>query len=74
MTNIKKILGGSPKTLNDINISIVLDRIRSSTKVSRTSISKELDLSLPSIVFCKVKFPTFAKLFPQAPVGNFFVN
>jgi len=21
-------------------------------------------------VFCKVKFPTFAKLFPQAPVGN----
>jgi hypothetical protein len=26
------------------------------------------------IVFCKPKFLTFAKLFPQAPVGNFYVN
>ena len=25
-------------------------------------------------VFCKRKFPIFAKIFPQAPVGNFFVN
>ena len=25
-------------------------------------------------VFCKPKFLTFAKLFPQAPVGNFYVN
>ncbi len=25
-------------------------------------------------VFCNLKFLTFAKLFPQAPVGNFYVN
>ncbi|TYP53340.1 ABC transporter permease [Thermosediminibacter litoriperuensis] len=25
-------------------------------------------------VFCKRKFPIFAKIFPQAPVGNFYVN
>jgi len=25
-------------------------------------------------IFCKRKFPIFAKIFPQAPVGNFFVN
>ena len=25
-------------------------------------------------VFCKLKFLTFANIFPQAPVGNFFVN
>ncbi|HHY83186.1 MAG TPA: hypothetical protein GX505_11010 [Clostridiales bacterium] len=27
-----------------------------------------------NIVFCKWKFPTIAKIFPQAPVGNFYVN
>jgi len=26
------------------------------------------------VVFCKSKFLTFANIFPQAPVGNFFVN
>ncbi|TYP56195.1 hypothetical protein LZ11_01119 [Thermosediminibacter litoriperuensis] len=26
------------------------------------------------LVFCKRKFPIFAKVFPQAPVGNFYVN
>jgi len=26
------------------------------------------------IVFCKRDFPTFAKVFPQAPVGNLYVN
>ena len=31
-----------------------------------------LDLELN--VFCKLKFLTFANIFPQAPVGNFFVN
>jgi hypothetical protein len=34
----------------------------------------ELDIKgeeeIEYFVFCKVKFPTFAKLFPQAPVGN----
>ncbi|MBE3102052.1 MAG: hypothetical protein IMZ47_07270 [Firmicutes bacterium] len=25
-------------------------------------------------VFCKLKFLTFANIFPQAPVGNFFVS
>jgi|GEM_PF-4763629 hypothetical protein len=25
------------------------------------------------VVFCKRKFPIFAKIFPQVPVGNFFV-
>ncbi len=25
-------------------------------------------------VFCKQKFLTFAKIFPQTPVGNFYVN
>jgi hypothetical protein len=29
---------------------------------------------LQEIVFCNLKFLTFAKLFPQAPVGNFYVN
>jgi hypothetical protein len=26
------------------------------------------------IVFCKLKFLTFANIFPQAPVGNFFTT
>jgi hypothetical protein len=33
-------------------------------------LDKDLILELAS-VFCKSKFLTFAKLFPQAPVGNF---
>ena len=37
-------------------------------------ISILLILISTTAVFCKLKFLTFAKLFPQAPVGNFFVN
>jgi len=49
MLDIKNYLGGSPRTLNEINISVVLDRIRTGDNVSRSSLSKELNLSLPSI-------------------------
>ena len=31
-------------------------------------------IKINETVFCKSKFLTFAKLFPQAPVGNFYVN
>ena len=49
MEDIKKYLGGSPRTLNEINMSVVLDRIRRGDNVSRSSLAKELKLSLPSI-------------------------
>lgn len=49
MADIKKYLGGSPRTLNEINMSVVLDRIRRGDNVSRSSLAKELKLSLPSI-------------------------
>lgn len=49
MQDIKKYLGGSQHTLNEINMSVVLDRIRRETNASRSSLSKELNLSLPSI-------------------------
>ena len=49
MQNIKNYLGGSQHTLNEINISVVLDRIRNKDGVSRSSLARELNLSLPSI-------------------------
>jgi len=49
MQNIKNYLGGTQRTLNEINISVVLDRIRSRKNYSRSSLAKELNLSLPSI-------------------------
>ncbi len=49
MTDIKNYLGGSPKTLDEINMSVVLDRIRRGDNVSRSSLSRELNLSFPSI-------------------------
>ena len=49
MADIKEYLGGSQRTLNEINISVVIDRIRRGDNVSRSSLSRELKLSLPSI-------------------------
>ena len=49
MADVRKYLGGSQRTLNEINMSVVLDRIRRGDNVSRSSLSKELKLSLPSI-------------------------
>jgi len=49
MPDIKSYLGGTPKTLNEINMSVVLDRIRHGDNVSRSSLSRELSLSFPTI-------------------------
>jgi DNA-binding Lrp family transcriptional regulator len=49
MSDIKNYRGGSQKTLNEINISVVLDRIRGGDNVSRSSLSKELNLSFPTV-------------------------
>jgi len=49
MADIKKYRGGSPSTLNKINMSVVLERIRSGYNISRASLSRELNLSLPTI-------------------------
>lgn len=49
MQNIKNYLGGTQRTLNEINISVVLDRIRNRKNSSRSSLAKELNLSSPSI-------------------------
>ena len=49
MPDIKSYLGGTPKTLNEINMSVVLDRIRNGDNVSRSSLSRELNLSFPTI-------------------------
>lgn len=49
MQNISDYLGGNQRTLNEINMSIVLDRIRKSKNSSRSSLARELNLSLPSI-------------------------
>lgn len=49
MADIKKYQGGSQSTLNQLNISVVLDRIRSEVNISRSGLAKSLQLSLPSI-------------------------
>lgn len=49
MQNIKNYLGGTQRTLNEINISVVLDRIRNRKNSSRSSLARELNLSSPSI-------------------------
>jgi len=47
--DIKKYSGGSQKTLNEINLSVVLDRIRNGDNVSRSSLSKELNITFPTV-------------------------
>lgn len=49
MADIKKYQGGSQSTLNQLNTSVILDRIRSEGNISRTGLSKRLSLSLPAI-------------------------
>mgnify|MGYP006293064843 CR=1 FL=1 len=43
------LLGGTPSTLREFNTSIVLDRVRRGGTVSRASLARELNLSLPAI-------------------------
>ena len=45
MADIKKYQGGSASTLNQLNISVILDRIRSGVSISRSSLAKSLQLS-----------------------------
>jgi len=49
MADIKKYLGGSPSTLNQLNISVVLDRIRRQHSITKSGLAKNLNLSLPTI-------------------------
>lgn len=49
MSDIKKYQGGSQSTLNHLNVSVVLDRIRNEISISRSGLAKSLQLSLPSI-------------------------
>ncbi len=49
MADIKKYSGGSQTTIKEINISVVLDRIRSQDNTTRSSLSRELNLSLPTV-------------------------
>ncbi len=49
MPEIGSYRGGSQKTLNEINASVVLDRIRNGGLVTRASLGKELSLSAPTI-------------------------
>lgn len=49
MADIKKYLGGSPSTLNQLNISVVLDRIRRQNSITKSDLAKNLNLSLPTI-------------------------
>jgi glucokinase len=49
MSDIKHYRGGSAKVLNELNMSAVLDRIRRGKEVSKSSLSREMNLSLPAI-------------------------
>lgn len=49
MSDIKHYRGGSAKVLNELNMSAVLDRIRRGKDVSKSSLSREMNLSLPAI-------------------------
>ncbi len=47
--DISEYGGGKPATIKEINTSVVLNRIRSVSECSKSSLARDLDLSLPSI-------------------------
>ncbi len=49
MTNIKNHLGSSIKSLQEINLSVVLDRIKSQETTTKAELSRELNLSQPTV-------------------------
>ena len=49
MDDDKKYIGGSPSVLNELNVSAVLDKIRSEVGISRSGLKKSLKLSFPTI-------------------------
>jgi len=53
MSDIKSNRGGSAKILNELNMSVVLDRIRYGNNVSRSSLSREHP-GLPFRDYCRI--------------------
>ena len=49
MGNIKEYNGGSPSALREINMSVVLDRIKGTNAISRVSLSRELNITQTTI-------------------------
>lgn len=49
MEKIKEFKGSSPNTIKEMNMSIVIDKIRCSTGITRAELSRNLDLTQTSI-------------------------
>jgi hypothetical protein len=75
----KTVVDKIPQQQIRMFLSIIKDtyltgRIKKSRGAMFISLAKDYAQKNNINVFCKLKFLTFANIFPQAPVGNFFVN